>query len=350
VNEVKPNKALKISAWALAAAAVLCLIFFFYEIIVILALSVLFALIFDPIVTYFEKRKVSRTFTTIIIFFLIIITIYSVYSIYVPQFADQIDKLTDSLKTISLHQRIMAVEKEIRKFFPFVPRGEVVQKAEAYLGSIIIDSMTKATTFLSSLFSVLAILFIVPFITFYLLKDSRIILKGILNIVPNKYFEMSYWILKKISEQLGRFVRAWIFDAAFVGSICALGFYFLGIDNSFTLGVIASLGHLVPYLGPFVGGTAAIIVSLIQFGNFSQVPSIAVMILCVYILDNGFFQPYIFSKNLNIHPIIIILLIVAGSQIAGIPGMLLAVPVATVVETAGREIYYAVKKYKISRI
>mgnify|MGYP001484235906 CR=1 FL=1 len=336
--------------WAAVIAAVLAVAFVFYEILIILALSLLFALIFDPLVTYLENRKIKRAYTTIAIFGLIFIALYFIYLIYVPHFITQIETLTDSLKKVSLHQRILNMEKEIRRFFPFVARGEVVQKAETYLGSIILDSFEKISLYLSSVFSILAIAVIVPFITFYLLKDSRALLKGILNVIPNKYFEMSYWVVKRTSEELGKFVRAWIFDASFVGTICGFGFYFLGIDYSFSLGIVAGLGHLIPYLGPFIGGTAAIIISLIQFGDFSQVPSIAILMLSVYIVDNGFFQPYVFSKSLNIHPIVIILLIVAGGQIGGILGMLLAVPLATVIRTAGREIYFAIKNYKITRI
>lgn len=348
--DLKQNRILRFSLIGLAILIALFIMFLFYDIVIILALSVLFALIFDPLVTFFEKKKIQRVYSTICVFVLIIILIYLVYSIYVPHFVGQIENLTESLKKISLHQRILNMEKELRKFFPFVARGEFVQKVESYIGSFILDSFEKVSVFLSSVFSVMAIVVIVPFISFYLLKDSRVILKGLLNLMPNKYFEMSYWVAKKISEQLGKFVRAWIFDATFVGTICGLGFYFIGLENSFSLGIIAGLGHLIPYLGPFIGGVAAIVISLIQFGDFSQVPAIIVLVLSVYTLDNGFFQPYIFSKNLNIHPIIIILLIVAGSQVAGIIGMLLAVPVATVIKTAIREIYFAVKNYKISRV
>lgn len=350
MTELKINKILKIGLWIVAAVVALFITILFYDIIIILALSVLFALIFDPLVTFFEKKKIRRTYTTICIFAVLLLLAYIIYSIYVPHFVEQVESLSDSLKKVSLHQRFLTMEKEIRKFFPFVPRGEVVQKAESYLGSTILDSFEKLSVFLSSIFSVLSIVVIVPFITFYLLKDSRTILKGILNVIPNKYFEMSYWIVKKISEQLGKFVRAWIFDATFVGTICGLGFYFIGIDNPFSLGIIAGIGHLIPYLGPFIGGIAALIISLIQLGDFSQAPAIILLMLSVYTIDNGFFQPFVFSKSLNIHPIIIILLIVAGSQIAGIIGMLLAVPVATVIKTAGRETYYGIKNYKISRI
>ena len=125
---------------------------------------------------------------------------------------------------------------------------------------------------------------------------------------------------------MGRFVRGWVFDATFVGLSCGFGFYFIGIDNALPLGVVSGIGHLVPYFGPIIGGVPAIIFSIIQYGDLSHVPFIFLLILGVYTLDNGFVQPYVFAKSVDMHPIVIILLILAGSQLLGIIGMLLAVP------------------------
>jgi predicted PurR-regulated permease PerM len=146
------------------------------------------------------------------------------------------------------------------------------------------------------------------------------------------------------------FVRAWIFDATFVGTMLGFGFYFIGIPSALPLGVIAGLGHLIPYFGPIIGGVPAIILSIMQTGDLSQVPLIIIAVLAVYAVDNGFVQPYVFGKSVDIHPILIILLIIAGGQIFGLLGMLLAVPVATVIKTTAMEIYFAFKNYRIVRV
>jgi predicted PurR-regulated permease PerM len=146
------------------------------------------------------------------------------------------------------------------------------------------------------------------------------------------------------------FVRAWIFDATFVGMMIGFGFYFIGVPNALPLGVIAGFGHLIPYFGPIVGGVPALIVSLMQFGDFSQAPLIILVVLITYAFDNGFVQPYIFGKSVDMHPIAIILLIISGGTLFGIYGMLLAVPVATVIKTFSKEIYFAKKNYKIARV
>ena len=150
--------------------------------------------------------------------------------------------------------------------------------------------------------------------------------------------------------KLGLFVRAWIFDATFVGLVIGFGFYFIGVPNALPLGVIAGLGHLIPYFGPIIGGIPAIIVSIVQYGDLSQVPLILLVVLTTYALDNGFVQPYIFGKSVDMHPVMIILLIISGGILFGLFGMLLAVPVATVIKTFSKEIYFARKNYRIARI
>ncbi|HUX61378.1 MAG TPA: AI-2E family transporter, partial [Ignavibacteriaceae bacterium] len=82
--------------------------------------------------------------------------------------------------------------------------------------------------------------------------------------------------------------------------------------------------------------------------NLSHVPTIILLIISVYFVDNGIVQPYVFSKSVDMHPIVIILLIVGGSQLFGVIGMLLAVPLATVIKTISKEVYFAFKNYTIA--
>ena len=129
-----------------------------------------------------------------------------------------------------------------------------------------------------------------------------------------------------------------------------VGLALLGIHNAASIGFIAGVGHLIPYFGPIIGGIPAIAISLIQFGDFSMLPNIIMLFIIIYTIDNGFIQPNVFSRGTDMHPLIIILLILVGSELLGIFGMLLAVPTATVIKTAAREIYYGYKNYKIIRV
>lgn len=320
------------------------------NIIIIVAVSILLGFIFAPFVKMLEARGLSRTFSTLIIFALFGFLIYLVLSFFIPKFFYQMDQLLVALKDFSLNEELATIENKILGVFPLFNKGELTLKVQQIISTSFSDAINHITLFLSGLISVVAVLIIVPFITFFLLKDSAEIQKSLIHIAPNKYFEASYWILKRISLQLGRFVRGWIFDATFVGVTIGFGFYFIGLPNALPLGVIAGLGHLIPYFGPVIGGVPAIILSIMQFGDLSQVPLIVMMVLLTYTLDNGFVQPYVFSKSVDMHPIIIILLIITGGELLGLIGMLLAVPIATVLKTTITEIYFALKNYKIAKL
>jgi predicted PurR-regulated permease PerM len=317
---------------------------------VLVAIAVLLGFIFAPFVRVLEGKGFTRTISTLIVFAIFGFLLYLSLSFVIPKLYYQMDQVIALLKGFSLNEELNVLEKKILSVFPLFHKGELSQKVQEIISTSFNDAINHITQYVSGIVSIAAFLVIVPFITFYLLKDSAVIQKGLIHIVPNKYFEMSYWILKRITLQLGRFVRGWIFDATFVGITIGFGFYFIGLTNALPLGVIAGIGHLIPYFGPVIGGVPAIILSIIQTGDLSQVPLIMTIVALTYTLDNGFVQPYVFSKSVNMHPIIIILLIIIGSELFGLIGMLLAVPIATVIKTAATEIYFAYKNYSIAKL
>ena len=324
--------------------------FLLVNVLVLIAVSVLLGFIFAPFVRLLEGQGFSRTISTLIVFTVFGFLLYLGLSFVIPKFFSQMDQVINALRVFSLNEELNDLEKKILSVFPLFHKGELSLKVQGIISSSFNEAMNHITQYVSGIVSVAAFLVIVPFITFYLLKDSAVIQKGLIHIVPNKYFEMSYWILKRVSLQLGRFVRGWIFDAMFVGAAIGFGFYFIELPNALPLGVIAGIGHLVPYLGPVIGGVPAIVLSIMQTGDLSQVPLIMLIVALTYTLDNGFVQPYVFSKSVDMHPIIIILLIIIGSELFGLLGMLLAVPTATVVKTAATEIYFAYKNYSIAKL
>ena len=186
--------------------------------------------------------------------------------------------------------------------------------------------------------------------TFFLLKDNQKLMHGIINIMPNRYFEFAYNVIAKVSIQLSRYVRGWILDATIVGVLAGSGLALLGINNAVSIGFIAGVGHLIPYFGPIIGGLPAIIITVVQFGDLTMLPSVIILFGLIYTLDNGFIQPNIFAKSTGMHPLIIIVLILIGSETIGLLGMLIAVPTATVIKTAIKEIYLGYKNYKIINI
>jgi len=347
-NQLKKSKTYLLIS--LSFCLLVFLSFLFGNILAMLAVSILVSLIFNPIVDFLERRGLSRLFSVLTVFVLVGLLIAGSFSFLSPRIVNQFNNLSATLTQVNLQLFFQQFEKSLKATFPFLNSINIVEKFTNFSQSIIFSWVNNLSNIVYSIVTIIAILVIVPFMTFFLLKDNKHLMRGIINIMPNKYFEVSYSVINKIAAQLGRFVRGWILDAFLVGLISGIGLTILGINNAVSIGFIAGVGHLIPYFGPIIGGVPAIIISLIQFGNFSMLPSIIVMFLCVYAIDNGIIQPNIFSKATDIHPLGIIILIVAGSQLLGVLGMLLAVPIATVVKTASREIYLGYRNYKIIRV
>lgn len=333
----------------LSAAVIIYLSIIFSDLIVMLTVSILATMVFNPVVSMLERNGLHRIISILVVFFAVGVLIFTGFSFLIPKIIRQLNNLTASYTQENLQLLVAEVEKTVKSLVPFVNSVNLAERLNQMFVNLANDFINNISNIVTSIFSILAILIIVPFLTFFLLKDGARLLKGIVNVMPNKYFEVAYWVLRKIGVQLSRYVRGWIFDAFIVGTLAALGLAMLGIENSISIGFIAGLGHLIPYFGPVIGGIPAIIISLMQFGDLSMLPQITILFILIYTFDNGFIQPNIYSKSTDMHPITIIILILMGSQVLGIFGMLLAVPTATVVKTAAREIYLGYKNYKILR-
>jgi len=349
MEETVFKKLVKLILWGIGIISTVFLLYLLSDLLIISAVSFLLFFIFEPLVKRIEKEGLNRFPATLSVFIVVGFTGYWFLSFIIPQLSYQMNQLIATLRQYSTHENMLEIEKDIYRYIPLFYPGELSKAVERLIDSQKFKSIESIPAILSEIVSVIAILVIVPFITFFLVKDSRKIFRSFLQVMPNRYFEMSYWIIKRIRIQLGRYVRSWIFDAAFIGLSCGIGFYLIGIKNALPLGVIAGIGHLVPYFGPIIGGIPAAMLSISQYGDLSRIPLIALLLTIIYLLDNGIVQPLVFSKGTNMHPIAIILLIVAGSQLFGIIGMLLAIPVATVIKTAAKEIYFAFKNYRIAK-
>jgi predicted PurR-regulated permease PerM len=134
-----------------------------------------------------------------------------------------------------------------------------------------------------------------------------------------------------------------------VGVLNIIGFYIIGVDYAILLGIIAGISNLIPYIGPFFGVIPALLVSLTQCGDFRQVvPILALTLVFVQLLDNIIIQPLCFSKTVDMHPVTVILVLIIGNSLMGIAGMLVAIPIATILKESAVETYWGLKNYQIT--
>ena len=315
----------------------------FTKIFITLIICLLISLVLNPAVDYLQSLGINRAAAILIVYVIIGSLLYVAITVFSPGVSEQAESLKKSFKEFELSDKIKDAERWLEKNVPSLKKGDIAKEIEMSIKG----SFAKVQDFVTDVLSTAFFAFLIPFVTFFILRDRRAIKNGFISIVPNRYFEMMVNIVDKIEKQLSSYVRGWLFDALFVGLLTMAGLSILGINNSILIGFVAGFGHLIPYAGPIIGGIPALLISIIQFGDFSMVIPIVLLFTVIYLLDNSIAQPYIFSKSADMNPITIIALLLIGNELLGAFGAIIAIPVATVLKVSARETINGFRNYKL---
>lgn len=309
----------------------------------ILIISALIAYILDPLAGRLESSGMSRTMATLIVFSGLMAILIGFILLLLPVITQEVKELQAAFAA-----------GEVQIFFK--KTESLLQERLAGLGISNLNLTERLQTFFSrfgegllgyllNVVSIITNLVIIPFIIFFLLKDGQQIKKQLISLVPNRYFEFSLNLLYKMDLQLGNYLRGQFLDAFIIGILSITALWILGINYFFVIGAFAGLANLIPYIGPIAGAIPAIIVSVVQTGNFSMVPWIVLAFAIVQLADNVLVQPIVVAKTVNMHPLLVLLVVIIGGQFMGILGMILAVPVTGVLKVIIQETYSSYKQY-----
>jgi putative permease len=184
----------------------------------------------------------------------------------------------------------------------------------------------------------LTVVLLTPIFAFFMLQDGRSASRSLLAMVPNSLFEPALNLHHKLNEQMGGFIRARFLEAAIVGIVVWIGLQVSGFPYASLLGLFAGITNLIPYLGPIIGAVPAILIALISDDALiTQSMSINLVIVCsIYffaqLLDIAFVIPMVVARIVNLHPVTVIIVIIVGSQVMGILGMVISIPVASAIK------------------
>lgn len=207
-----------------------------------------------------------------------------------------------------------------------------IQDAANNAGTILINgAQTIVSRSFSAVRSALTIvlgLAIVPLFLYYLLKDRETITEGIVSLFPYSAQNHARNVIEIINQTFGNYVKAQFILMIVVGTMVFLGLSILGIRYAFLLGIVAGLFEVVPIIGPWLGAVPGILVTLAT--SPEDIVWVVLVYIAVQLLENALLVPHIQGRTMNIHPILVMIALVIGSEIAGIWGILLSAPVAAV--------------------
>ncbi|HEY9166329.1 MAG TPA: AI-2E family transporter [Candidatus Kryptonia bacterium] len=313
------------------------------SVFILFLLAILSTFLLSPLVEFLETRGVKRVYGILLIYGSIIAVIYGLVRTFLPPLLAQVVSLENAIKSPDFNVRVQAIQTELQSKLSFINFGNLSEK----FNELTVELADKWVSIITSAGSVAMILVIVPFVTFFLLKDSDMMIRGMIALVPNKYFEMTLNIVQKIGIQLGIYIRAWLTEAAIVGTLSILGLLLIGVKYAVIIGVVAGVANLIPYLGPIVGAVPAIVVSLIQTGNLSMLVPILILFVAIRVADDIVIVPLVYSRSTSMHPLTIVVLILVAGELKGIVGMVLAMPLYTVLRVIAKETLWGLRSYSI---
>jgi predicted PurR-regulated permease PerM len=179
-------------------------------------------------------------------------------------------------------------------------------------------------------------LFLVPYLTYFLLKDATRLKKFLIRSIPNAFFEKSLLLFARLDESLRSFFQGLLVLTLLDTVSLASGLFVLGVSPALLLGLAAAVLSWIPYLGSAIG---CIMVVLVAATDFPDRPAIAysclALCLCVRLLDDFVYMPLTIGRKLHIHPLLSVLMFFLGATVAGATGLVLALPVLGVISVVG---------------
>lgn len=178
---------------------------------------------------------------------------------------------------------------------------------------------------------------LVPFFAFFLLLDMHRLIGVALDHLPPQHVETSVALWRELSGVVGRYIHGVVLDGLAIGALATLGLWAVGVPYPLLLGAFAGLANVVPFVGPLLSTVAAGLVVLLPPGQgLAGVVRVGLLFLVIKVLDDTIIQPFTIGRSVHLHPALLLGSVVVGSHALGVLGMIIAVPVATLLQETAR--------------
>ena len=300
-------------------------------------ISAFLAYIGDPAVDRLETIKFSRTLSVVFVFFLMIIIGLSFILVIFPLIEEQIRRLL-----IRLPEMIDWVQSELvpwatQRFglqADSINLDGIKQSLTGHwqtLGNIAGKFLARVSASGQHILLWASYLLLIPVVTFYLLRDWDIIVAKIRTLIPRRYEFVTVKLVKECDAVLSEFFRGQLMVMVAQGVIYSIGLWIVGLEFSLLIGMTAGMVSFVPYLGSIVGIAIASVAAFMQFHDFIHIVFVLIVFGVGQTLEGVVLSPLLIGDRIGLHPVAVIFAVMAGAQLFGFFGMLIALPVAAVV-------------------
>lgn len=328
-------------------------------------ISVVMSFIGRPLVEYASKIKVGKfripkSLSSIITLILIWTFILMFFRIFVPLVANQAEELA-SIDVQEVAANLEAPLDKIEKFaekYHLTPNGQTVQDyaTEKAISILNIDFISDIFGSIANTLGNLFIAFFsISFMTFFFLKEESLYLNAVLLLAPARYEKSIRHVMRSVKKLLSRYFIGIMIQVTCIIILVTTGLTIVGagFDHALVIGLTAGIMNVVPYIGPIVGtiiglliGAATHLYLPFHGGLAPLLIYMLIVFLIVQTIDNVVFQPLIYSSSVNAHPMEIFLVIMIAGSLAGVGGMILAIPTYTVLRVIAKEFFNKLRLVK----
>jgi predicted PurR-regulated permease PerM len=321
------------------------LVYLIRDILLILFVALIFSALIDPFANWFQKHKIPRSLAVLIIYIalfgalsLFITVLAPVVAEDVPQLISNVGVFVEDVQNNQALQDFWVGVQSIPGSLGFESSSQVVP-AQGNVESTLSGVFSTVTGVFGGIFSFVLVLVM----TFYMVSQEDPLKKIFRNVVPDEYVPYLTQLFKKMRLKLGAWLRGQIALSAIIGLLVFLGLFALDVRYAAVLGLLAAMMEFVPYLGPVFSAIPAL---LLAFSDGGMVKFVAVLIMYIIVqqMENHLLVPKVMQRAVGLNPIISIVALLIGAQLAGLVGVLLAIPVATALSVFLRDVFTKAKQ------
>ena len=295
----------------------------------VILVALLLAAVMDPIVDWFEKKRVPRSITVTLLYVVIFAAVGILLFAIIPPTISEVKSVAENFssywrKAVSSFDALHSISVRYGVETSF-------QGSVDALNDALTNSFANLFSTISGLISGIVSFFIMLVISYFMVVDKTAIKDAVHSIVPKKHHEYVSTMLTKLQDKLGQWMIGQLVLMLFIGILTYVGLLVLGVKYALLLAVLAALFEVVPYLGPVIAAVPAI------FFAAADSPTKGLLVLVYYLLiqrvEHMVLVPKIMQKTTGLNPIMVILALAVGFAVGGVAGGVLSIPVAAALNT-----------------
>lgn len=293
------------------------------EVVAVIFMAVLLAALIDPLADALARRRVPRTVTVIVVYILLAALLSFVVIQIVPVIFDQLSQFVANIST----SPILGYLGRFRAATAEYGLEDNLRSALQSIQTGITSSFTSVFSTITGVIGAIATIFVVFVLTFYMVVEEEAVRRYFKNLAPEEYQLYLSGAFSKMQKKVGSWLRGQLALGLIIGIAVYIGLSLLGVHYALLLAVIAGLLEFVPYLGPILSLSPALIIA------FGQSPlkalSVVVLYLVIQQLENNILVPKVMQKATGLNPVISIVALLIGAKVGGFLGAVLSIPLAT---------------------